>query len=116
MGSVDRNVALVFGASGISGWAVTNNLLSYPAATTFSRIIGLTNRPMDKENSQLPIDDPRLEIYDGVDLRGDQASVMQQMRAIIPNVDEVTHVYYCGQSSSFGGFIPPNRPSPQQCN
>lgn len=96
MGSTENQVALVFGASGISGWAVTRNLLSYPTRTTFSRVIGLTNRPMDLKNSQLPIDDPRLEIYSGLNLRSDLSSVIEQLRATVPNLEEVTHMYYCG--------------------
>lgn len=96
MGSIENNVALVFGASGISGWAVTKNLLSYPTTTTFSRIIGLTHRPMDLKNSQLPTDDPRLEIYSGVNLRNDLSSVIDQLKATVPRLEEVTHMYYCG--------------------
>ncbi|KAH8421694.1 3-oxo-Delta-4 [Colletotrichum scovillei] len=93
-------VALVFGASGISGWAVTNNLFSYPTASTFCRIIGLTNRPMDLSASQLPKNDPRLEIYSGINLREDIETVKEQMRTKIPNLQDVTHVYYCGQAYS----------------
>lgn len=99
MGSTEDHVALVFGASGISGWALTRNLLSYPTRTTFSRVIGLTNRPMDLENSQLPTDDPRLEIYAGVNLRNDLSSVIEQLKDTVPRLEEVTHVYYCGSSS-----------------
>lgn len=94
------NVALVFGASGISGWAVTRNLLSYPSPTTFSRVIGLTNRPMSLAESQLPQDDARLEIYSGINLRQDLAEVKREMEAKIPNLDEVTHMYYCGACQS----------------
>jgi hypothetical protein len=96
MGSADKNVALVFGASGISGWAVTNNLLSYPSSTTFSRVVGLTNRPMDLANSQLPIDDARLELYSGLNLRGEQPGVIEYLKATVPNIQDVTHVYYLG--------------------
>lgn len=95
---MEDNVALVFGASGISGWALTKNLLSYPAATTFSRIIGLTNRVMDVKNNQLPIEDPRLEFYSGINLRGDLSSVIDEMKGTVPRLEEVTHMYYCGQS------------------
>jgi hypothetical protein len=95
----DKNVALVFGASGISGWAATKNLLAYPTPTTFSRVIGLTNRPLSLSESGLP-EDPRLELYHGIDLRGDFASVKEQMQQKIPNLDEVTHMYYCGPFSS----------------
>jgi nucleoside-diphosphate-sugar epimerase len=96
MGSADKNVALVFGASGISGWAVTNNLLSYPSATTFSRVVGLTNRPMDPANSQLSVDDARLELYSGLNLRGEQSSVIEYLKTTVPNIEDVTHVYYLG--------------------
>lgn len=94
-----RNVALVFGASGISGWAVANNLVSYPTADTFSRIIALTHRPRTLEESGLP-QDSRIELYYGVDLRGDLAQVLGQMQEKIPNLADVTHMYYCGRSYS----------------
>lgn len=97
MGSLDKNVALVFGASGISGWAVTRNLFSYPTASTFSRIIGLSNRPMDLAESQLPVEDHRLEIYSGINLREDLETVKARMTESIPKINEVTHVYYCGK-------------------
>lgn len=91
-----KRVALVFGASGISGWAVAKNLLSYPTATTFNRVIGLTHRPRTIEESGLP-QDSRLELYSGVDLRSDLENVANQMQARIPRLDEVTHMYYCGR-------------------
>jgi nucleoside-diphosphate-sugar epimerase len=96
MAAESKNVALVFGASGISGWAVTKNLLSYPTATTFARVIGLTNRPVDLDNSQLPTDDSRLEVYSGLNLRGELSEVIAHMKEKVPNVDQVTHMYYCG--------------------
>lgn len=90
----NSNVALVFGASGISGWAVTKNLLSYPSANTFSRIIALTNRPRLLSECRLP-HDPRLELYSGVNLRGSLEKVLAEMGAV-PNLNKVTHMYYCG--------------------
>jgi nucleoside-diphosphate-sugar epimerase len=97
MGSSGNNVALVFGASGISGWAVCNNLLSYPTRTTFSRVVGLSNRPVDRATSLFPDDEPRLEFYSGVNLRGDLATVKKQLEASVPDVQNVTHVYYLGE-------------------
>lgn len=91
-----QKVALVFGASGISGWAVAKNLLSYPSATTFTRVIGLTRRPRAAEESGLP-QDPRLEFYSGIDLRDGLDSVQQQMSVRIPCLEQVTHMYYCGR-------------------
>ncbi|KAH0428099.1 3-oxo-Delta(4, 5)-steroid 5-beta-reductase-like protein [Colletotrichum camelliae] len=100
MGSLDKNVALVFGASGISAWAVTRNLFSYPTASTFSRIIGLSNRPMDLAESQLPVEDHRLEIYSGINLREDLETIKARMTESIPKIKEVTHVYYCAYSNA----------------
>ena len=102
-----HNVALVFGASGISGWAVTKNLLSYPSTSTFSRVIALTNRPRSLAECSLP-QDPRIELYSGIDLRGSLDQVLGTMKEKIPNLNEITHMYYCGMLSlkakSFGQF------------
>lgn len=93
----ERHAALVFGASGISGWAVMQNLLTYPSPTTFRRIIGLTNRPLSKAEADFPEDDGRLELYSGIDLRQDSDGVRTQLAGTIPRLEEVTHVYYCGE-------------------
>ncbi|KAJ5271023.1 hypothetical protein N7505_006781 [Penicillium chrysogenum] len=94
-----KNVALVFGASGISGWAVTKCALSYPTPTTFDRVIGLTNRPMPLEKSGLP-HDPRLELHCGVNLRGSLDEVLCQLQEKVPNLEHVTHVYYLAYSNA----------------
>ena len=94
-----KKVALVFGASGISGWAVTKNALSYPTPSTFSRVIGLMNRPRTVEESGLP-NYPRLELCSGVNLRTDLEDVVKLLQEKVPNWDEVTHVYYLGELSS----------------
>ncbi|RDH35148.1 hypothetical protein BDQ94DRAFT_168820 [Aspergillus welwitschiae] len=100
MGSISGDkVALVFGASGISGWAVTRSLLEYPTRSTFSRVIGLTHRPQTRGQLGLP-DDPRLEVYSGINLRGSLDKVMTQMRETIPQLDQVTHVYYLAYSNA----------------
>lgn len=91
-----KNVALIFGASGISGWAVTKCALSYPTPTTFDRVIGLTNRPLPLEKSGLP-NDTRLELYHGVNLRENLDEVLSQLKEKVPNLEDVTHVYYLGK-------------------
>ncbi|KAL2801595.1 hypothetical protein BJX63DRAFT_442177 [Aspergillus granulosus] len=95
----ESNVTLVFGASGISGWAVTKNLLSYPTSTTFSRVIALTHRPRTVQGTGLP-EDPRLELYSGIYLRSNLQGVEQQMQSKIPNLDEITHVYYLAYANA----------------
>jgi hypothetical protein len=87
---------LIFGASGISAWAVTKCALSYPTPTTFTRVIGLTNRPLPLDKSGLP-HDPRLELYSGVNLRASLDEVLAKLQETVPRLEDVTHVYYLGE-------------------
>ncbi|KAF3069710.1 3-oxo-Delta(4,5)-steroid 5-beta-reductase [Daldinia childiae] len=86
-----KDVALIFGASGITGWPLMRECLSYPSKNTFSRVLGLSNRPLSRETAYLP-DDPRLEIYTGIDLL-DKDQTRQTLETI-PAIGEVTHVYF----------------------
>ncbi|OQO12509.1 hypothetical protein B0A48_03151 [Cryoendolithus antarcticus] len=93
--------ALVFGASGITGHAILQALLTHPSPTTFSRVVGLTNRPLSAAIAQLPAD-PRIELYSGIDLLSRESSLLQLQH--VPGVDLVTHVFYAaygGHGSSF---------------
>ncbi|KAL7273518.1 hypothetical protein RUND412_003613 [Rhizina undulata] len=92
MASTQPNTALVFGASGITGWALCNNLLSYPSKETFSRVIGLTNRPLTREDAQLPADE-RLTLHSGLDLLGPYEDVKRRLSEV-QGIDGVTHVYF----------------------
>jgi hypothetical protein len=86
--------ALVFGASGISGWSILNQALNYPTPQTFDRITGLCNRPLTKRDAQLP-DDPRVNIVPGIDLTGSVESVTKALREKVESVDTVNIVYFC---------------------
>lgn len=93
--------ALVFGASGITGYPILKELLKYPTPTTWSRIIGLTNRPLAKDIAQLPEDD-RIELYSGLDLMDRNRSLLALQH--IPGIDKTTHVFYtayAGHGTSF---------------
>lgn len=68
--------------------------LSYPSKGTFSRVLGLSNRPLSREAANLP-DDPRLEIHTGIDLL-DKDQTRQTLETI-PAINEVTHVYFIGR-------------------
>ncbi|MCJ1311223.1 hypothetical protein MMC25_004894 [Agyrium rufum] len=94
--------ALVFGASGISGWALMNECLRYPTARTFSRIIGLTNRPLEPESTLLPMSEygKRWELYDGFDLTVGVEEVKGKLKAI-KGIEGVTHVFF-GSYTSHG--------------
>ncbi|KAF2790608.1 hypothetical protein K505DRAFT_282313 [Melanomma pulvis-pyrius CBS 109.77] len=87
--------ALVFGASGVTGWSFINELLhDYPSPNTWKKVYALTNRPLSQSQSQWPAD-PRLNIVSGIDLlRGSQEDLEKEMREKISGVEEVTHVYY----------------------
>ena len=95
----NQKVALVFGASGISGWAVAQSCLSYPSTGTFRRVVALTNRPRSLKECGLP-EDNRLELYSGINLRGSLDEVLERMKENIPHLEEVTHMYYCGMSGA----------------
>jgi nucleoside-diphosphate-sugar epimerase len=89
------NHALIFGASGISGWALCNQLLAYPSKDSFSRVTGLTNRPLSIEDAKLP-HDPRLELLSGIDLSGTVESVKQDLEKKVKDIKDVTHVFFMG--------------------
>lgn len=88
--------ALVFGASGISGWSLLNQCLSYPTPSNFRRVTGLCNRPLNKEDALLP-NDPRLEIVHGVDLTGSVDVVIEQLKAKVKEVETIDVVFFCGK-------------------
>ncbi|GAB7344752.1 hypothetical protein MBLNU457_3222t1 [Dothideomycetes sp. NU457] len=93
--------ALVFGASGVTGYAIIHELLAFPDPTTFGRIIGLTNRPLSRDISNLP-EDGRIELYSDLNLLNREAS-LKQLRAI-PGIEATTHVFfaaYTGHGASY---------------
>ena len=87
--------ALVFGASGVTGWSFINEILhDYPKTNVWNRVHALTNRPLSQEQSLWPTDD-RLNIISGIDLlQGSQDELESTIKENIPDISEVTHVYY----------------------
>lgn len=87
--------ALVFGASGVTGWSFVNEILNdYPQPNIWKRVHALTNRPLSQEQSQWPQDE-RLNIVSGIDLlQGSQDELESTIKQKIPDVEQVTHVYY----------------------
>lgn len=99
------NHAIVYGASGLVGWSIVNQLLKqYPEAGTFSKITAITNRPLDVSRLYWPETDstgPKLELVSGVDLRlADGPTFAESLNAKLEDIVSVTHVYYLGWSSS----------------
>ncbi|OAA62750.1 SirQ [Niveomyces insectorum RCEF 264] len=90
------NHALVYGASGITGWAIVNAILEgYPTPETFGKVTALTNRPLTAEAALWPAS-PKLQIVSGIDLLTDkgQAGLEAEMQARVPDIETVTHVYF----------------------
>lgn len=94
--------ALVFGASGILGWAIVNELLNnYPEKGTYSKVTALTNRPLTREEALWPTpggERPALNIVSGIDLtKGTMEDVRETLKERVPDIDSVTHLYYFGK-------------------
>ncbi|KAM3421423.1 hypothetical protein BST61_g1817 [Cercospora zeina] len=83
--------ALIFGASGIQGWAVTNQLLhGYPDPETFGKITALTCRPV--QGHTFWPRNPKLQLVSDIDLRRDD--VEHQLAARVPDIATVTTVFF----------------------
>jgi nucleoside-diphosphate-sugar epimerase len=89
--------ALIFGASGVTGWAFVNEILNdYPKKEIWGKVHALTNRPLSQKDSMWP-NDERLDIVSGIDLlKGSQQDLEDALRNI-EGIDKVTHVYYLGE-------------------
>ena len=91
--------ALVFGASGISGWAILNEITTYPTPTAFARITGLSNRPLTIEQAYLP-QDSRLRLINGVDLTKPVSEVVQMLEDKVEDAQTISHVFFTGMRYS----------------
>ncbi|KAF7984319.1 hypothetical protein HWV62_15307 [Athelia sp. TMB] len=89
--------AIVFGASGLAGWGVVDQLLSnYPSTGTFSKVTALVNRPMSVEDSFWPIPaTPALQLVSGADFaKGSVEEFTDWMRSNVADVGSVTHAFH----------------------
>lgn len=89
--------ALVLGASGITGWAIVNELLSdHSDAQQFSRVTALTNRPLSASMAGWP-ENSKLRSSSGIDLlKGDQRTLEEAFKSKISDVETVSHVFFNG--------------------
>lgn len=113
--------ALVFGASGILGWSIVDQILkNYPAKDVFSKVTALSNRPLSHENSLWPSPGPgtpELRIVDGIDLtKGTIEEMKDVLRERVPGIQDVTHIYYFGSGRLFVNLRRITlHPYPEQC-
>jgi len=94
------NHALIFGATGIQGWAIVNEILNnYPNSEAFDRVTALSNRPFT-DNLLWPDSEKMLKVS-GLDLlaSGGQNGIERFLEWKIEDVKTVTHVFFCGTSS-----------------
>jgi nucleoside-diphosphate-sugar epimerase len=94
--------ALVFGASGLAGWAVVDQLLeNYPVEGTFSKVTALANRPLSVADSYWPSPSPlrpKLDLISGVNLaEGTVEEFMASLKEKADDIAEVTHAFYFGE-------------------
>jgi nucleoside-diphosphate-sugar epimerase len=88
---------LVFGASGVSGWAFVNELLhDYPRPGIWKRIHALTNRPLPPSSSLWPCS-PKINLISGIDLLSGSQEDLEAELKIVDGIEEVTHVFYLGE-------------------
>ncbi|CAK7237424.1 hypothetical protein SBRCBS47491_009972 [Sporothrix bragantina] len=90
------NHALVYGASGITGWAIVNAILEgYPTPQDFDKVTALTNRPLTAEQANWPKSD-KLNVVSGIDILTEkgQEGLEAEMKERVADVDTVTHVYF----------------------
>ncbi|KAJ5771397.1 uncharacterized protein N7511_003448 [Penicillium nucicola] len=93
------NHAIIFGASGVIGWSLVNQLLDpYPDAGTFCKVTAVTNRPLKLSETYWPEPSskrPELQLVSGIDLRqGDGTSLAESLKRTVKDVESVTHIYY----------------------
>ncbi|OHE91117.1 SirQ [Colletotrichum orchidophilum] len=93
--------AIVFGASGVSGWAFVNQLLNdYPSQGTWGQVHALFNRPLSREKLVWP-NTERLSIVSGVDLLGSsQEELTATLKSQVPGIEKVTHAYFLAYKAS----------------
>lgn len=99
MAASNARHALVLGASGISGWSFINQLLQgYPRAGTWSRITGVTRKPMSREEVSFwpqSHEDPAFRLVSGFDIHNDQEqTLMAKFQKEVTDIHTVTHLYY----------------------
>ncbi|KAK3116452.1 hypothetical protein LTR53_003178 [Teratosphaeriaceae sp. CCFEE 6253] len=93
--------ALVFGASGVTGWSFVNEILGdYPEKGVWDGVVAMTNRPLKQEDSLWPADE-RLQIVSGVDLlKGSQEDLESALKEKVKGIAKITHVYYLAYKAS----------------
>ena len=71
--------------------------LFHSSSSAFTRVIGLTNKSLEKANFLLPAKGTEgLELHSGTDLAADLNVVVSELEDI-NDIDQIIHVYYAGK-------------------
>lgn len=89
--------ALVFGITGVSGWALLREIALKSGADKFTRVIGVCNEPT--QGLKLFVDAVNCEIVSGVDLLGGLDTVTAKLKDI-SGIYDVTHCFYVGKEEN----------------
>lgn len=94
--------AIVFGASGLAGWAIVDQILkNYPKEGTFSKVTALVNRPLEISETFWPDSSPTrpdLNLVSGINLaHGSIESFTALLKERVSDISTVTHAFYFGQ-------------------
>ncbi|KAJ5243334.1 uncharacterized protein N7469_001661 [Penicillium citrinum] len=108
---IQKRHAIVFGCSGINGWALVNQLLSgYPSNGAFEKVTAVANRKFMLKDAQWPHDyGNRLQLVSGVDLLvEDDDSLQKVLSEKLSSIETVSHAYYAAYRESQNG--------PEECH
>jgi len=87
--------AIVFGASGITGWSITDQILKgYPTNDTFAKVTALTNRPLPLEDTLWPKSDKLQMAQVNLMNDGGQEALEADLKGKIKDIETVSHVYF----------------------
>lgn len=91
--------AIVFGASGLAGWGVVDQLLeNYPSKGTFSKVTAVVNRPLSVADSFWPISSPperpKLELVSVNLAEGSIEQFTELLKGKLEDVENITHAFY----------------------
>jgi nucleoside-diphosphate-sugar epimerase len=100
----DYKHALVFGASGLIGWSVVDQLLSqYPGPGHFKKVTAAIKRPANVKDFNWPHptgegQQLKLQLVCGINLlQGSVKDLADTLESSVSDIGTVTHVYYFGE-------------------
>ncbi|KAF7893438.1 uncharacterized protein EAF02_000976 [Botrytis sinoallii] len=99
MASSRKKHALIFGATGLIGWGIVNELLSsYPQPGVFSRVTAVANRSLLVSDTHWPEGSskmPELQIVTGINLlEGTSEDLAAYLKDCMNDFGSITHVFY----------------------